>query len=271
MFVLLSCIACTHQSQVSKSSSITVVPQEKSLTGNWLVSFKVDSRTLKSNMHLVQSGNQFIGEGTDEDNNRAYTIEDGVIDGNQVYFRKVYMNTESTSPPIEYTGQYQILNTNGQHPYLRGQYTTLFKGQKFSGDWESFMNLPSGTTSVTSSTTALSETSQHAPDISGKWKLGYEYNFKIIKSTMFLEQEDGKLAGHGTNSGSTARFNIRKGWYSYPKVAFVLEYYQGNKNNLNQSMIFKGDVTAINESDYQGLYISGKTQGGGNWEAEQIK
>jgi hypothetical protein len=30
-------------------------------------------------------------------------------------------------------------------------------------------------------------------------------------------------------------------------------------------------VTYVNDRDYQGPYLNGKTQGGGTWEAEMIK
>jgi hypothetical protein len=36
-------------------------------------------------------------------------------------------------------------------------------------------------------------------------------------------------------------------------------------------MTFKADVSMANDKDYQGPYLNGKTEGGGNWEAELIK
>ncbi len=269
--MLLICVGCTSQNHMNNPASLYKPPPERVLTGNWLVTFQVNTKAAKSNMHLVQYGNQFTGVGTDEDGKLAYTIKDGVVDGNQVYFQKVYAGADHTSPPIEYTGQYQMLNTNGVQPYMEGQYTTLFKGQRFSDSWKAHMAQSPDKSSITRNTASSIKTPEHAPDISGKWKMGYEYNFGIIKSIMFLQQKDGKLIGYGTKSGTTSQFNIKKGWYSYPKVTFMLEYARGGGNSLNQPMTFKGELTTINESDYQGLYLSGKTQGGGNWEAEKVK
>ena len=38
-----------------------------------------------------------------------------------------------------------------------------------------------------------------------------------------------------------------------------------------REMTFKAEVSIANDKDYQGPYLSGKTDGGGNWEAELIK
>jgi hypothetical protein len=111
-----------------------------------------------------------------------------------------------------------------------------------------------------------------APHLSGKWDVGYEYNFKTMRSSMFLEQEGDRISGHGVDLNTKEKFTIEKGWYHYPKVTIIRKYTKGkNQATATRTMAFKAQVSFISDKDYQGPYMNGKTQGGGAWEAQRVE
>jgi hypothetical protein len=168
---------------------------------------------------------------------------------------------------------------------MSGQFTAASNGKQISGPWEAELVNPSASQaapSLPTSPNAVSDTSSapkpgpapkdgNSPELSGKWNVAYEYNFKTVSTTLFLEQNNDKLTGHGTDNSTQEKFTIEQGWYKYPKVTLVWHYRKSNGANSDRTMMYKGDVSIVNESDYQGPYISGKTQGGGNWEAQMFR
>jgi hypothetical protein len=264
--------------QASNSPAINI-------TGHWRVGFQANQEKLSSSLEITQSSGGFQGKGVDDQTGNTFKIEDGRVEGNQISFLKKYDNP--SNPAVRYTGQFSILHDTGyEGPYMAGQYAANVNGGVLSGEWEAAM-LKSGDAiskpinSADNNTTKANEASgqstqqppvpnpanaNHAPDLSGKWEVGYEYNFKTIHSIMYLEQDGGKLLGHGIDSSTNEKFVIAKGWYNFPHVT-ILRRYPKSKREL----IFKADVSNLNESDYQGPYLSGKTQGGGNWEGQLVK
>jgi len=90
---------------------------------------------------------------------------------------------------------------------------------------------------------------------------------------MFLEQVKDKFTGHGFDDNTNERFEIEKGWYSYPKLTLVRKYPAIKTKKVTKPerrMTFKADVSWVSDKDYSGPYMSGKTEGGGNWEAQRV-
>ena len=117
-----------------------------------------------------------------------------------------------------------------------------------------------------------------APDLSGKWEVAYEYKFRTVKSIMFLEQEFDRVIGHGLDD-TKEKFVLEKVFYSYPKITLIRKYQKSSEKvkgktkevGKDRLMTFKGDVSVVNDADYQGPYLRGKTDGGGAWEAQRVK
>jgi hypothetical protein len=253
------------------------------LSGQWRLGFQVENRALSSTLNLVQKGAEFRGEGIDDQTKRHFTVEGGKISGAQVSFFKRYDGNDMQ--PVEHSGQFSILNDNSANvhgPYLAGDYSTGYHGKILTGAWEAAMVPPDK--AVALSTPAAPEPQPasepqaqaqsqpgKAPDLSGKWNVGFEANFKTIHSVMYLEQDGGKLTGHGMDRETKEKFFIAKGWYHFPQVTIIRTYIKGKNGKASRSMTFKAQVNYVNDRDYQGPYLNGKTQGGGTWEAEMIK
>jgi hypothetical protein len=84
--------------------------------------------------------------------------------------------------------------------------------------------------------------------------------------------------GHGVDDNHE-RFIIEKGWYHFPKLTLIRKYAKSapikakgktHEGKPAREMTFKADVSWANDKDYQGPYLGGKTDGGGNWEAELV-
>ncbi|HEY9677522.1 MAG TPA: hypothetical protein V6C76_05910 [Drouetiella sp.] len=268
-----------------------------SVAGDWNVGFQFETRTLNSKFHIEQNGQKFSGTGTDDQDGTQFVIENGTINNGQVKFFKKYQG----HPPIEYSGKIEIQDDESFHgPYMSGDYSTAVNGKIISNIWEAQM-VPAGQ----QQSAQAPEQNQgpppdqggpppgqneggppsdqgrpllsnwpvdRAPHLSGKWDVGYEYNFKTVRSSMFIEQEGDRITGHGVDMSTKEKFVIKKGWYHYPKVTIVREYTKGkNQASSTRSMTFKASVTFVNDKDYQGPYMQGKTQGGGNWEAQRVE
>jgi hypothetical protein len=250
------------------------------LTGQWKVGFLYGTKNYTSTINLIQEGNSFHGTGTDDDSNLPFSIEEGTITGQQVAFLKKY--SDGKHLPVQYGGSFQtVSDANYSGPYLSGEYELAAHGKPISSVWEAEMvsdepapQIPPGSPQPAAPLTAPpspAPSPNHAPQLSGKWNVGFEYNFKTVHSTMYLEQNGGKLSGHGSDVNTKEKFVISKGWYNYPRVTIVRKYVKGKGAASDREVTFKATVTWVSESDYQGPYLNGKTQGGGAWEAQLYK
>jgi hypothetical protein len=251
------------------------------LSGPWKIGFLYGTKNYTSTVNFIQDGNSFHGTGTDDEGNMPFSIEEGSINGQQVSFIKKYGDGKHL--PVQYGGNFQIVNDpNYSGPYLGGEYQLVVHGKPVSSVWEaevvSDQTLPANAQTPPAPppeappTPSPAPSPNHAPQLSGKWNVGFEYNFKTIHSTMYLEQNGGKLAGHGLDENTKEKFVISKGWYNYPRLTIVRKYVKGKGSAASdREVTFKATVTWVNESDYQGPYLSGKTQGGGAWEAQLMK
>ncbi len=257
-------------------------PAAVTLSGYWQVAFQAGNKTMQANMRLEQTGNQFSGDGTDDPSNRAFVIEQGQLNGDQVTFTKKYQDADpAANPPVQYSGKFEIANQdNIQGPYMSGTYSTVYKGQPIQGSWESLMvsasptsdggQAPSSSGSVFTAG-AGSQSGGKAPHLSGKWDVAYERDFKTIKSTMYLEQDGGNIKGHGEDKNTKEKFLIEKGWYHFPRLTVVRKYVKGKGAASDRTIMFKAEVQMVNDAGYQGPYMHGKTQEGGEWEAQLYK
>lgn len=254
------------------------VPQAESgppLSGYWKMAYSVNGEVKSAHVRLTQSGNSFTGEGTDDHNNKAFVIEKGTLQDGVVGFLKRYQDN-AAALPVEYGGNLDM----SQGGYISGRYLASANGQSVEGDWEAEKDKPeapassSGSHSQAPSPAHQSRRPDHAPDLSGKWDTGYEYQFKTIHSTMWLMQENNKLHGHGIDHSTKEKFTIDEGWYAFPKVTLIRKYAAIKSKKVNKperKMTFKADVNWITEADYDGPYLQGKTDGGGNWEAQLVR
>jgi hypothetical protein len=245
------------------------------VTGHWKVGFLAGTKNLTSTVDLAQSGNSFKGEGVDDDSNLAFTVEKGTITGSQVEFFKVYKSGKGA--PVDYSGTFQnVKDTSYSGPYLSGEYQVPFKGKTLSGQWEAEIVQESAPQPTPPADTEQPQQQapsppDHAPQLSGKWDIGFEYNFKIVHSAMYLEQDGGKVTGHGVDNSTKEKFVIAKGWYKFPKLTLIRKYVKKQGAASDREVTFKADVSWVSDKDYQGPYLHGKTQGGGDWEGQLQK
>lgn len=261
---------------------------QPALTGYWNLAFQFKDKTLKSSIQLTQNGNTFTGSGTDDHNNAPFTIEQGTITNNtQVSFYKKYGNANA----IQYNGTLSQVNEGDYHgPYMQGEYVTTIKGEIVQNQWEAEMQPqtanqpPQGGPDPAQQPEQPAQTGQpsppeqpanidpnRAPHLSGKWNVGYEYNFKTIHSVMYLEQDGGSIRGHGYDVNTKEKFAIPRGWYRFPKVTLIRKYTKGKGAVADREIAFKAQVSMVSDAEYSGPYLNGKTQGGGNWEGQLFK
>jgi hypothetical protein len=248
------------------------------LDGHWKVGFLYGTKNYTSTINLTQNGSAFHGTGADDDSNLPFSIEQGTITGQQISFIKQY--TDGKHQPVQYDGSFQMVNDpNYSGPYLSGEYQLASHGKPISSAWEAEIvsdqppppTPPPPPDNADASPPPEAPPPHHAPQLSGKWNVGYEYNFKTIHSIMYLEQDGGKVTGHGFDENTKEKFVIAKGWYNYPRVTLVRKYLKGKGAAGDREVTFKAAVTWVSASDYTGPYLNGKTQGGGAWEAELLK
>lgn len=244
------------------------------MDGYWKLAFQFNDDVKSSHIRIVQHGDKFSGQGTDDHNNKPFLIENGAVRQDEVVFYKRYEQPDNPNqPPVEYGGKVDF-----KTGYMSGKYLISFQGKEIAGDWEAQREPAEGETADTppppEKAPPPAANAPEKPDLSGKWNCGFEYQFKTIHSTMFLEQLNGKITGHGIDENTKEKFTIEQGWYNYPKVTLIRKYpaIKGKTGSKpERKMTFKADVSWINEADYQGPYMAGKTDGGGNWEAQIVR
>ena len=282
-----------------------------SMTGKWSVGFKYNNETFNASMTLKQQGSTFEGSGKDEQDGTPFKIEQGQVRGDQVSFVKKYGGALAKIPPIQYAGTISTMSGEDYSgPYLKGDYAAKdAEGNTVSNDWDAVIDKPKPVAAAPQLAPEPQPQPQpqpqpaapppqaqggethpdKAPDLSGKWEVAYEYKFRTVKSIMFLEQEFDQVIGHGLDDNKE-KFVFEKIYYKYPKITLIRKYQKTTPSatpakvkgkskgkdaakavGSERTMTFKGDVSVVNDADYQGPYIRGKTDGGGTWEAQRIK
>ncbi|HEY9773930.1 MAG TPA: hypothetical protein V6C81_08990 [Planktothrix sp.] len=259
------------------------------IAGDWQFGFQFNNSTLHATVHLDQQGNSFSGTGTDDETKKPFKIEQGSLEsGNQVSFYKKY---DGNLPEIQYTGTLENANEGEIHgPYMHGDYATKKDGKIISNIWEAALTPPGSAPSQPAPQAAPDDSAMldRTPELSGKWNVGYEYNFKTAHAIMFIEATGDRIVGHGSDRDTGEKFVIEKGWYHYPHLTLVWRWpassgapashkgkgkgkAKGTAGKPERTMIFKAEVKNIHDSDYTGPYLNGKTQGGGEWQAQMFK
>jgi hypothetical protein len=284
-----------------------------SLTGDWSVRYKFEGQMLNASMHLEQKGHELLGSGKDDPSGLPFTIEQGMVRGHQLTFSKKYGGDMAKLPAIQYAGTISPLAPDGSPgPYLSGDFSaTTSEGKGVSNDWDAVkdmpappapppakappaMQVPKQAPAPPPPPPPVSHAPTHdpnkAPDLSGKWEVGFEYQFRTVNSIMFLEQDYEGVRGHGMDDNHD-RFIIEKAYYAFPKITIIRKYPKtamapaaapkgkGKDRDKGKppaeptmkTMVFKGDVSWVEDADYQGPYMTGKTDGGGKWEAQIVK
>lgn len=280
-------IAPGGQNQPSGSGHVDTQPkgQPGPLSNTWQVSYSVNGETRSSHMTLVQNGTQFEGSGTDDENATPFVVDSGVFSGNSVLFHKRYHVDENPNlPPIIYQGKFEMANSpNYSGPYMSGSYKFNKSGQVVEGQFDAQVDSGSGTSNSSGSGSTAPPPQQspqpaaggnRRPDLSGKWDAGYEFEFKTVHSSMFLEQSGTKIVGHGMDKATKEAFKV-EGTYKFPEVKMYVTYYpvKGPKGKAKpeRKLEFRGSAASVNDADYQGTRMEGKTAGGGMWMAEQVR
>lgn len=276
-----------------------------SIAGYWKINYTVNNKPMVASARIIQSGNTFQGQGTDDHNNSPFNIAEGkMTSAGEVRFFKKYTSKKST--PIEYTGKLRMVDAMGyKGPYLEGEYVTAFNGNIIQGKWEAQTSAVADPAPPTpSQDPAQQQQAQqppqpqqqmpqdmgmqqppqqqqpppqqqpvdaaHAPHLSGKWNTGFIYHGKPIHSKMYIEQEAGKVWGHGFDEETKEKFSL-KGWYSFPKLQFVRKYEKAKGAKTSKELTFRANVSVVNDGSYSGPYLEGETTLGERWEAQAYR
>ncbi|MBK9282328.1 MAG: hypothetical protein IPM93_29600 [Candidatus Obscuribacter sp.] len=250
------------------------------MSGPWQVSYEVGGEPKSAHMTLNQTGATFQGTGTDDHDSQNFVIDKGSIAGTSITFHKRYHVDENPNlPPIIYQGTFEMAKTETYSgPYASGTYSLTKGGQTVGGRWDAQKEGLASPTPAQDTPPANTQVNpaagNKAPHLSGKWDAGYEFEFKTVHSSIYLEQEGQKLVGHGIDKNSKETFTL-SGNYKFPNIRFVLKYnaVKGPKGKAKpeRKLEFRGTVANVNESEYQGPRLEGKTNGGGAWMAEIVK
>lgn len=285
--LLLTTAACGLSGcQTVKLSGTPTTPASNAQTdtpvaGNWQVSYSVGGDTQSAHMNISQSQNSFQGVGVDDSTQSNFVIDAGTINGKSISFHKRYHVEENPNlPPIVYLGSFEMAKTpEYSGPYMSGTYKQTVKGQSVEGKWDAQID---GGGAVAAPAQNQSDQSQPAaqnsnrrPHLSGKWDAGYEFEFKTVHSSMYIEQDGAKISGHGMDKNTKEAFTI-KGTYKYPDLKMWVKYLPvkasgKTKAKGERSLEFRGTAAVVNDPEYQGTRLEGKTNGGGLWMAEQVK
>ncbi len=265
------------------------------LDGEWELDYEFNGNTFMGNVQLAQQGTALVGEGADQDG-KQWTVENGQIQGAQVSFQKKYVG--SNSPPINYSGEVKYLQEAEYNGWaMEGEYTSATpNGQTVSGKWvanplsplqevqqqqqqaanpfqqvqQVAQTAPASNSAPAQHHSAKSLGNVKPADISGRYEGSFQFDFKTVKTKMWLRQEGKKLSGDGTDikdNNSSQRFTIVNGGYNYPDVWLIREYKKGSGATENKTIRFKAKLS----SDGRDIAMEGQTHLGGNWSAHLIR
>ena len=250
------------------------------IAGTWQVSYSVGGETRSAHMTFNPTPAGFDGNGTDDADGQAFVVDTGFVAGNTIGFHKRYHVDENPNlPPIEYNGTFDMAAPdNNKQPYMKGTYR-LDKGggQSVNGQWDAVKGDAATATQAAPPQQApppVVVDPNKAPDISGKWRAGYVYEFKTFKSQMFLEQTGNKISGHGADQNTNESYSIT-GSYNFPNIKIIHKYpvlkLSKGKSKPARNLEFRGKIEVVNEAEYQGPRMVGQSIGGGDWMAEEVR
>lgn len=266
--------------------------------GDWELDYEFSGNTFMGNVSFAQEGSALAGQGADQEG-KAWTVENGQVQGTKVSFEKKYQNSQS--PPIVYSGELKYLEGTDYTGWaMEGVYTSKKSdGQELKGKWVANpLNTPAPEAQAQPAQQQAAQPmglpfmqqqgqaqKNSAPehigdvkplDISGHYEVAYSFKFKKIKSKMWLENDGDKVTGRGyditekvvtdkkgKNPKKTAardEFTIVKGWYKYPNVTLIRQYKD------SRHVEFKAQLS----SNGHEIVMKGETEYGGQWDARNV-
>lgn len=277
---LSACQTVKLSGQSGSPTAGAAKPIDTPVAGNWQISYSVGAETQSAHVNLSQSQNSFQGVGSDDSSQTNFVIDSGTINGKSITFHKRYHVEENPNlPPIVYIGSFEMVKTpEYSGPYMSGTYKQTVKGQSVEGKWDAQIDgggAVAAPTQAEQSAPPQQGGGNRRPHLSGKWDAGYEFEFKTVHSSMYIEQDGAKISGHGMDKSTKEAFTI-KGTYKYPDLKMWIKYLPvkasgKNKAKGERSLEFRGTAAVVNDAEYQGTRLEGKTNGGGLWMAEQVK
>lgn len=256
------------------------------LEGEWEIDFTVPGGEPQiSNVTFAQTDKALAGEGADQ-SGTVWRIQDGVVNGTNVTFSKVYDGVDPPRPPINYIGQLKFEQSPEFTGWLmEGTYSVKRPdGSTLSGKWVS--NPVAGAPQEAEQPPPLQLGQSQQPvaappapatvvpdnigtdkptDLSGKYHVSYQYNFKKVMGHMWLEHDGGKLGGHGADTTTGESYTLEGGKYNYPDISFVRSYVKGKGGaKVSRKVVFRARIS----SDGHMIIMKGETQFGGQWDAK---
>lgn len=302
-----------RQQPVQQQASASTPPI---VDGEWEVDYNFKGSPYMGNVMFSQTGTALAGAGADQDG-REWQVDSGQIQGTKVVFGKKYAN--SSSPPIVYTGELKYLQTPEYTGWaMEGTYSVVSPdGKTLSDKWVANPTAPAAVAAPPpqqpaavnpffGGTAAPPPPRASAPDhigdarpsdISGHYDGSYNFNFKKVKSKMWIESDGNKVTGRGydimdkapasgkaktkdkskdrnkdktrdktAEQDSNEHFNIERGWYVYPNVTLIRQYTKGKGARETRSVTFRAQLS----SNGRDIIMKGETQFGGSWDAHRL-
>jgi hypothetical protein len=252
------------------------------INGDWKVTFIYAGEPYESLITFSQQGRALTGQG--EDSAGPFFIQAGVVDGTKLKFTKKYADADPSKQPVNYVGELEWEDDADYRGWrMGGHYKTAAPDGTLVDD--KWVAISAAAEQAMQSAPAQPEPAQQnppdqqaqdpgdqqpasnsggTPDLSGKYTAEYQFNFKKIYSTIWLEQDGGRLAGHGVDRNTNEKFVVTKGFYNYPRVQIFCHYTKGHAAAATRDLIVKAQVTA-------GPSLKGETQFGGGWQAKIVR
>lgn len=256
------------------------------INGDWKVTYVYGDNTYDSLITFAQQGRALSGSG--EDSAGPFLIQNGVVDGKTVKFTKKYADADPSKKPVVYTGELEWEDDEDYKGWtMGGHYKAVAPdGSVIDDKWVAISAIAEQ--AFASRNSAPPPTQQQPPpqdaqqpdngsdqqqadnggsqpaDLSGKYTAEYQFNFKKIHSTMWLEQDGGRLGGHGVDTNTNEKFVITKGFYNFPRLQITCHYTKGQSAAATRDLIVKATVSG-------GPSLKGETQFGGGWQARIVR
>jgi hypothetical protein len=252
------------------------------INGDWKVTFVYADQAYESLITFAQQGRALTGSG--QDSAGPFFIQAGVVDGTKVKFTKKYADADPSKQPVQYIGDLEWEDDADYRGWrMGGHYKTAAPdGSMVDDKWVAISaaaeqamaapppqpepaQQPQDQQSTQPSQDEQAESSSgNAPDLSGKYNAEYQFNFKKIHSTIWLEQDGGRLGGHGVDTNTNEKFVVTKGYYKYPRIQISCHYTKGQAAAATRDLIVKAQVSG-------GPSLKGETQFGGGWQARIVR
>ncbi len=284
------------------------------LDGEWEVDYEFKGAQYVGSVNFAQSGAAVSGAGADQDG-KEWQVDNGQVQGTKVSFGKKYANSQS--PPIVYTGDLKYLQTADYTGWMmEGTYSaTAPDGSAISGKWVANPSAPPpqeaapaeqapppqtgggffGAGNPAAPAAPRSSEPDHIgdarpADISGHYDGSYNFNFKKVKSKMWIENDGEKITGRGYDvlsnaapkpkpkgkgkakdkpvdqGGGKENFVIANGTYKYPNVTLTRQYVKGKGAQESRTVVFRAKLS----SNGRDIVMKGETQFGGTWDAHRL-